>query len=288
MLYTLSQIDDIIRFAKYTLIKLAEESETRRYMTGVDLYETEIALIYDILVPVQWGREDGSFWPTSPFQQVTAYLLHKCSRFGYVYQTGSLFYISQQPSNQTVSSGDSTYFSVAVVGTGPITYQWYGPNGIIPGETLDAIDLVNVDAGDAGGYYVVITNGDGQTLTSQTATLTVSTPSSNFTWFAGWFDTDPYATLQVSDPLTYQYTGTAAAGANIVVPAFPVSSAYKWFVVKYPVTELEFDAWNNTAFNYGTIPDQAWRSIFVTGSHRYIVSRTTLAFDPNSSTTFSR
>lgn len=288
MLYTLDKTEEIIQFAQYTLIKLSEESETRRYMTGVDLYETEIALIYDILVPVQWGVQDSVFRNTDAFQKVVAYLLHKCSRFGYAYQAGSLFYISRQPQNQSVDAGDDTFFEVEVVGVGPITYQWYGPSGLIPGATQDALDVEDADTNDAGGYYVVITNGAGQTITSQTATLTVSTPSSTLTAYAGWFDSDPYTTLQTSDPLTYQWAGSFAPGANVVVSPFPVSSANKWFVIKYPDSELAFDLWNNTAFNYGTIPDQAWQSIFVTNGYRYIVSRTTLAFDPNSSTTFSR
>ena len=46
------------------------------------------------------------------------------------------------------------------------SYQWYGPDGLIPGETLPVLMLLEVDFEDAGFYYCMLTNTCGTTTSN--------------------------------------------------------------------------------------------------------------------------
>lgn len=83
--------------------------------------------------------------------------------------------ISIQPVSQTNAAGNSVTFSVGTIGTPPISYQWYFNNVAISGATGSSFTLNNIQAGDAGSYFVTVNNGYG-TATSSNAMLTV-TPS---------------------------------------------------------------------------------------------------------------
>ncbi|HJQ32413.1 MAG TPA: immunoglobulin domain-containing protein [Pyrinomonadaceae bacterium] len=83
--------------------------------------------------------------------------------------------ISAQPASQTVNAGSNVSFNVAAGGTAPLSYQWYKDGAAVAGATGSTLSLSNVQAGDAGGYAVTVTNGAGS-LTSNPATLTVITP----------------------------------------------------------------------------------------------------------------
>ena len=81
--------------------------------------------------------------------------------------------ISTQPTNQNVVAGGNASFSVGVSGTSPFSYQWYfNTSTILVGETGSSLSLVNVQAGNAGDYSVVVTNLYGA-ATSAVASLTV-------------------------------------------------------------------------------------------------------------------
>ena len=76
------------------------------------------------------------------------------------------------PPQVTRVSGQSFTYSIAVSGTPPFSYQWYGNSTLIPGQTNSSFSLT---AGSPGTYtfYVVITNGYGAT-TSSASTMAVS------------------------------------------------------------------------------------------------------------------
>jgi len=288
MLYTLQQIQDIIDLADYVLIKLAEESERLQYMKGVKMYEKEIAVIYDLNQVLKWGITMPAVYSESDdFNGIAAYTLHKVSRYGYVRSTTHSLQIVTQPVSRSVNTGASVTFSVSVLGTPPYTYQWYGPDGLISGATSSVYTDSSAQPDEAGGYYVVVSDLYGNTVTSTTATLTVTTPVVPLTAYYGWFDTNPYAGLLVADGLTYQGSYNFNPGANIIADYRP-SPPYKWLVLKFPATESNFAVWNNSSFNFGVIPDQVFRAIFTTGSYKYIVSRVDVSFDPLLTTTFSR
>ena len=83
--------------------------------------------------------------------------------------------ITRQPTNQTASGGTIDSFSVAADGSGPLSYQWwFNDTNLLPGATAPTLTLTNVQAGQAGGYRVVVSNSVGM-ITSTVATLLVPT-----------------------------------------------------------------------------------------------------------------
>ena len=81
--------------------------------------------------------------------------------------------ITQQPAAQTLLAGTPVSFSVLAEG-GALSYQWYlGPTAL-GGATNATLNLSTVQAADAGGYRVIISNVTGS-VTSDVAMLTVQT-----------------------------------------------------------------------------------------------------------------
>jgi sugar lactone lactonase YvrE len=81
--------------------------------------------------------------------------------------------ITAQPQSQTVNAGSSVSFSVTASGSPAPTYQWYNTGVMVGGATSATLTLSNVQAINAGSYYVVVTNVAGS-ATSNQATLTVN------------------------------------------------------------------------------------------------------------------
>ena len=81
--------------------------------------------------------------------------------------------ITTQPANQTVTVGDSASLSVAAIGSGTLSYQWFFGGTALSGATGATLSLTNVQTTNAGSYSVTITNSVGS-VTSNTATLTVN------------------------------------------------------------------------------------------------------------------
>ncbi len=79
--------------------------------------------------------------------------------------------ITTQPASQAICFGNPVTFSVVASGTAPLSYQWTKDGVNIPGATSSSYTDPSVQASDAGGYAVVVTNTCGS-RTSQTATLT--------------------------------------------------------------------------------------------------------------------
>jgi hypothetical protein len=83
--------------------------------------------------------------------------------------------ITTQPQSQSVVLGQNASFSVAANGTAPVGYQWTFNGSALPGATDTTLTLTNVQANQARGYSVLVTNTAGS-VTSQVATLTVIIP----------------------------------------------------------------------------------------------------------------
>jgi len=77
-----------------------------------------------------------------------------------------------QPQSQTVIVGDLVIFSVEVIGTAPLSYQWRFNNAPVSLGTSNSYTITGVTTNNAGNYSVTISNAAGQT-NSADATLTV-------------------------------------------------------------------------------------------------------------------
>jgi glucose/arabinose dehydrogenase len=87
--------------------------------------------------------------------------------------------ITQEPSNQTVTVGQTATFTVMASGTAPISYQWRRNGMDVPGANSSSYTTDPVTLGDSGAQFTVfVSNSFGNDL-SNAATLTVlpSAPS---------------------------------------------------------------------------------------------------------------
>jgi hypothetical protein len=86
--------------------------------------------------------------------------------------------ITTQPTNLTVTAGQSATFTVTATGTAPLTYQWF-MNGTAVGTNSNTYTISQTTLGQTGAQiYVTVTNTPG-TATSQTVTLTVNAVQAN-------------------------------------------------------------------------------------------------------------
>ena len=124
-----------------------------------------------------------------------------------------------QPQSQALLKGGTASFSITASGTDPLAYQWWFNGSPIPGATLTNYTLNNIQATNAGGYSVVITNAYGS-ITSSVASLTVlfpptlvSQPQSVLLTNGGTASFS--VTASGTDPLAYQwwFNGAIIPGA---------------------------------------------------------------------------
>lgn len=82
--------------------------------------------------------------------------------------------ITTQSQAVTVTAGATATFSVAASGV-ELSYQWYRNGVAVAGATSATYSFTAASADNGAQYHAVVTDGVGQTATSQAATLTVST-----------------------------------------------------------------------------------------------------------------
>jgi RHS repeat-associated protein len=81
--------------------------------------------------------------------------------------------ITVQPANRNVGLGSTAAFTVSATGTPQLHYQWWFNGTNLPGATLTALTLTNVQWAQAGTYAVQVTNAFGSALSSN-AVLTIT------------------------------------------------------------------------------------------------------------------
>lgn len=74
-----------------------------------------------------------------------------------------------EPASQTVTTGQSVTFSVAVSGIGPFSYQWLHNGATISGANSASLVISNVAVSSAGTYQAVILDGLGNTTSASFA-----------------------------------------------------------------------------------------------------------------------
>ncbi len=95
--------------------------------------------------------------------------------------------ITAQPTNQTVTAGQTATFTVTASGTSPLSYQWQSaPSGsstftnVGSASATPGLSVANTTVGMSGSKYrVVVSNGVNPAATSNSATLTVNPVSAS-------------------------------------------------------------------------------------------------------------
>ncbi len=83
--------------------------------------------------------------------------------------------ITAQPTNQSVTAGQTAIFSVTATGNPALTYQWQKNNANISGAMNASYTTPATTSGDSGTTYRVVVSNSAGTVTSTNATLTVTT-----------------------------------------------------------------------------------------------------------------
>ena len=106
--------------------------------------------------------------------------------------------ILAQPQNQNVAPSNSATFAVVVSGSAPLAYQWYfNTNSPVADATNSTLTLDNVQATNAGGYSVVVTNVAGSAA-STNAFLMVSSGASARPQVSGFIFTNGIFSLTIT------------------------------------------------------------------------------------------
>jgi len=138
--------------------------------------------------------------------------------------------INVQPTSQTVTADADVTFTVSATGDPIPTYQWRQDGSPLPGETGASLQLNDISTSTAGAYDVVVTN-DVESVTSDTATLTVNE--------------GPTITTQ---PVSQ----TVSVGTTVILSVEATGSpapTYQWQKDSSPI-----DAATNASLNLGAIP----------------------------------
>lgn len=248
-----ANIPQYLVYAQYAQLAYAEREDKELVFKG-GFSSPRYSSVLSVTRQAIQARYDRN--PTDPTLQVTGEFMYALS--GGVNATPdsvtTTFIIVVQPMSQLVSTGSDVSFIVVVAGgVSPYTYQWYKGGVLLPGETNSTLSLTNVGSVDAGNYKCVIMDANGQTLTSQNATLTVTSPAIIGSYYYG--DTDYFSALSGgTDAISYQGTFSITHNQPLVIP-YPVAAGNnKFLVIKVPVTESLKSNWVNTpGINYGTI-----------------------------------
>jgi hypothetical protein len=95
---------------------------------------------------------------------------------------------SGQPVSQNILVSQSVSFTVTATGTEPLHYQWYKDDQPISNSDNNVLTISSAQLSDAGSYKVVVSN-DCNSVTSNSAILTVSSAGPRIITFAGrdWY-----------------------------------------------------------------------------------------------------
>jgi len=83
--------------------------------------------------------------------------------------------ITRQPASQTVTAGQTATFTVTATGTAPLSYQWQKNGTAIGAATAASYTTPATTAADNGNQFTVVVSNAAGSLTSNAASLTVTT-----------------------------------------------------------------------------------------------------------------
>jgi Bacterial Ig domain/Putative Ig domain/Immunoglobulin domain len=143
--------------------------------------------------------------------------------------------ITMQPANQSVAAGRLASFSVAAVGSAPLTYQWKKNSAAISGANSSSYTTPATTSSDNGAQFTVVVTNAAGSATSSAALLTVNAaavaPSITAQPASQIVTVGQTATFSVTAngtaPLTYQWqkNSVALSGANSSSYTTPASTS---------------------------------------------------------------
>ena len=129
--------------------------------------------------------------------------------------------ITTQPANRTVAVGQAATFSVSATGSQPLSYQWQRNGSNISGATAASYTLASAAATDNGATFRVVVSNTVGSVTSSSATLTVTTNSAPTASI-----TAPATGTLYTAGSTINYAATASDPEDGALPG----SAFTWRV----------------------------------------------------------
>jgi PKD repeat protein len=133
--------------------------------------------------------------------------------------------VTSQPSDQTVTEGQTATFSVSASGTAPLTYQWRKNGADVSGATGRNYTTPPVTMTDDGSVYRCVVTNTAGTVTSNGATLTVAdgtAPVLSQVQASGITETTATVTWTTDEPadsqVFYRRTGTSSYAQTPVDP----------------------------------------------------------------------
>src|SRR5215469_11255034 len=171
---------------------------------------------------------------------------------------GTAPYITTQPTDQTVTVGQTATFSVVASGTATLSYQWQKNGANISGATSSSYTTPTTTASDNGATFKVTVSNSAGSVTSNAATLTVNAASgaptiatqpANQTVAAGQTATFTVVASGTA-PLSYQWLKnntniSGATSSSYTTPATATSDSGSTFDVV--VSNSAGSATSNTA-----------------------------------------
>ncbi len=171
------------------LLEVQRDDGVALYLNGVDLYRDNLpagALAYSQLATN--AADQGNTWQTAtlpltgllPGTNLLTAEVHQSSpgSSDLAFDLRLTLLGSQlgpaclvQPTNVTVAGGSRATFAVTAAGSPPLSYLWYFNNNLQP-EPTDVLTVTNVQAGQVGNYFVVVSNAVG-VVSSHVASLSL-------------------------------------------------------------------------------------------------------------------
>ena len=145
--------------------------------------------------------------------------------------------IVTQPVGGSANLDEAFTFEVVAEGTG-LEYEWYHDGALVEAATGSTLPLTDLEVGDAGNYYVVISNAANE-VTSEMVSLTVHLPPTitGLTKLKEGPAVDLSATAEVTgdeeEPTTYQWSqgGALLEGDNVELTVTATGTepiSYQW------------------------------------------------------------
>ena len=160
--------------------------------------------------------------------------------------------IATQPRAQTVTAGQTATFSVTATGIAPLTYQWRKNGTNISAATSSSYTTPATAIGDSGAVFTVVVSNSVGTVTSSSATLTVSTSRYSLVANAsgGTYDKTECVQDNTTGLMWEGKTASPATSRLGILTYFnydSTSSAQKWNGSAYVnPTQAEIDAGTNS------------------------------------------